>query len=167
MKYIGNAFSPNMVPEFGLVYFSPVRAVDVPRDVKSIVGHESTAKVLSQLLDRSIPVSREAVSLQDGDELYLVAIFKDGKPFRPPEGKVLEMGDLLGLDLQLRRIVVNEAGRVARDIESGGTVYPEAFWGYRAQQSVCPKCGVVTSWKPPPPHCPLCWDEKGINVQFV
>ena len=105
MNYIGNAFSPNMVGE-AVVEITPCHSTDVPDDAASVVGHESTAAVLSELLRRPVPVNRVAVSLDPGDRLYLVALTSGGKPYRPPEGAVLDEVALSALRLEWRRIQI-------------------------------------------------------------
>jgi hypothetical protein len=105
MNFLGNAFSPNMVGGDAILALESVQASDVPADAASCVGHESTAVVLSKLLGRPVPVNRVAVHLGPSDQLFLVAIFAgDGKPYRPPEGKVLTEADLNSLRLEFRCI---------------------------------------------------------------
>ncbi len=58
----------------------------------SAVGHESTAKVLSELLRMEIPTNRIAVDMKPGDVAVAIQFLK-----RLPEGKVLNESELLKL----------------------------------------------------------------------
>lgn len=105
--YIGNAFSLNMVSGDTVFKATESSPDCVPMDVISCIGHESTAKVVSQLLGREIPMSRKAVSLEPGDDIYVVTLFElSGKPYRAPEGSVLGQEELSGLRLAIRKVHV-------------------------------------------------------------
>ena len=58
----------------------------------SAVGHESTAKVLSELLGIEIPANRITVDMKVGDVAVAIQFLK-----RLPEGKVLKEKELLQL----------------------------------------------------------------------
>lgn len=58
----------------------------------SAVGHESTAKVLSELLGMEIPTNRITVDMKIGDVAIAVQFLK-----RLPEGKVLNETELMKL----------------------------------------------------------------------
>lgn len=104
-SYIANAFSLNMVSVPCRLRVEAVSAAEVPAEAESAIGHESTAKVLTHLLGRSVAMNRVAISLAPGDSLYLAAVLTpDGKPYRPPEGKVLSIEDLARLRLEFRRV---------------------------------------------------------------
>jgi hypothetical protein len=62
----------------------------------SAIGHEATAKVLSQLLGVNIPVNRVSVWMQEGD-IGIHFFLKT----RLPEGKVLSEEELRKLDFWL------------------------------------------------------------------
>jgi len=51
-------------------------------EFKSIVGHENTAKLLSDILGTSVPFNRETIRLEVGDTLYVAQYFGP----RLPEG---------------------------------------------------------------------------------
>jgi hypothetical protein len=51
----------------------------------SAVGHESTAKIMSEVLDIGIPVNREAINPMAGDKLFCFKL-----KGRAPEGVVLD-----------------------------------------------------------------------------
>ncbi|MEM4977095.1 MAG: DUF1874 domain-containing protein, partial [Desulfurococcaceae archaeon] len=55
----------------------------------SIVGHESTAKMMTELLGVPIPVNRSMVQLEPGDIVLVFQIM-----VRLPEGKVLTLEEL-------------------------------------------------------------------------
>lgn len=110
--YIGNAFSLNMVSGDAMLQVSEVSPAQVPPDAESCIGHESTAKVVSSLFDREVPMRRVPVSLKPGDRIYVVTLFqKDGKtPFRCEEGQVLGEVELRELVLAIRCVIVLVTG---------------------------------------------------------
>ena len=97
---ISNAFSTNMLSgRAHEIRFVPVN-LDFVREliqfarsknieIVSIVGHESTAKLLSQLLQIEVPVNRVNYSFTQSDLLLVFTI-----PVRLPEGKVLSESEL-------------------------------------------------------------------------
>jgi len=91
---VSNAFSPNMLEKSELV---AVLRLDIDnakwlvneayrngRPIISIVGHQSTASLLSQILGIEVPVNRVDYKLSEYDLLLVFTI-----PVRLPEGKVL------------------------------------------------------------------------------
>ena len=93
--YLANAFSLSMLPpkkEFEL----HIREIDI-NEVKewlklkftSVIGHEATASVLSQLLGIQIPVNRIQIKLEHGDILIVFQLMT-----RLPEGKILTREEL-------------------------------------------------------------------------
>ena len=72
MKYLGNAFSLNMLASLpGAFTATSVAAADVPADTKSVVGHADTARVLTAILVRDIAYNRETLKLAAGDTLFV------------------------------------------------------------------------------------------------
>lgn len=67
-----------------------------PGKVLSIVGHESTAKLFSEVLGIDVPVNRTNYTFRSGDKLIV------GVPntARLPEGKVLSKEELETLGIQ-------------------------------------------------------------------
>ena len=59
------------------------------KEIVSAVGHESTAKILSELLGFEVPVNRIMVKLEEGDEAVIFQLFT-----RLPEGRVLNRDEL-------------------------------------------------------------------------
>ena len=107
MLYIANAFSLGMLSELLSQQLTIIIAREVTLEearelatnasaegrLKSIIGHESTAKLATQLLGMAVACRREAVQLQPGDELVVLQVLQ-----RLPVGKVLteeELSDLL------------------------------------------------------------------------
>ena len=83
MKYIGNAFSLQMLDSFpASVVVEEIAPQDIPEDVISVFGHSDTAAVVSSIVGRNFPYNRVNVSLGDGDELYVAQIMGG----RLPEG---------------------------------------------------------------------------------
>lgn len=92
MIKIANAFSINMINQFPCnVHFQEINkesAVELIRsnnsEIDSYIGHEDTAKVLSNELNISIPVKRQSLLLAKNEPL-LVAQLIGG---RLPEGSI-------------------------------------------------------------------------------
>ena len=106
--YIANAFSLGMLDmSEGRFINLTVYEYPIPKNVEefrkwvstwlpqyrdrivSAVGHESTAKVLSQLLGIEVPVNRVEIKLKPKDAVLVFQILK-----RLPEGKVLNEDEL-------------------------------------------------------------------------
>jgi len=91
---ISNAFSPNMLEKSELVAIFKLdidsakqlvnEAYRNGRPIISIVGHQSTANLLSQMLGIEVPVNRVDYKLSEYDLLLVFTI-----PVRLPEGRVL------------------------------------------------------------------------------
>lgn len=131
MDYIANAFALGMVPERCWVEIRPATrscldcgwgksqpgkcgtcgdegfVPDVPKEAVSAVGHEATAQIYSLLLGREVPCNRQAISLRKGDMLFVGSITgPDGRPWRLPEGTVLDQDALRGVRIGWRRVEV-------------------------------------------------------------
>ena len=68
-KYIGNAFSINMIPEDGLLSVKTItkaQFIKAGNHSKSIIGHPEIAKLFG------LPLNRESITLKKGDMLYVV-----------------------------------------------------------------------------------------------
>lgn len=91
--YILNAFSTNMISKDCGIDFRPIslesakafilEAKFAGRDIVSAVGHESTAKIMTQLLGIEVPMNRINVLLEDGDNGLIMSL-----GFRSEEGKI-------------------------------------------------------------------------------
>lgn len=69
MKYIGNAFSINMIPEDGVLSVKTItknQFIRAGTHAKSIMGHPEIAKIFG------LPLNRESITLKKGDMLYVV-----------------------------------------------------------------------------------------------
>lgn len=101
--YLVNAFSAGMIVDIlndgdVTVVFKKINDIE---DVKmllksgfiSVVGHETTAKLLGRMLDVDVPVNRISVKLKKGD---IVVIFQLNQ--RLPEGVVLDEELLKNID---------------------------------------------------------------------
>ena len=97
--FLGNAFSLQMVAPSAIICVEECLPRDVPGEAVSIIGHQDTAAVVSNLLGRPVACNRASVRLDDGDVLY-VAQLTGG---RLPEGatKLPE-----GFSLSFRRVTV-------------------------------------------------------------
>ena len=56
---------------------------------KSAIGHESTAQIMSELLELNVPMERVSVSSEVGDKFLCFKLNK-----RPPEGAILNRSQL-------------------------------------------------------------------------
>jgi len=91
---VANAFSVNMVDKsdiFAIIKLDINRSKTVidsasksNTEIVSIVGHESTAKLLSKILGIDIPVNRANYTISENDMLLVFTVSE-----RLPEGKVL------------------------------------------------------------------------------
>jgi len=96
MRYLTNAFSLSMLPTSlteGVIKFRRLNLDEVRELLKgefiSAIGHESTAKLLSDLLQIQVPVNRIQISLQEGDEVIVVQLL-----IRLGEGQVLSLEEI-------------------------------------------------------------------------
>lgn len=86
---VANAFSVNMLKESALVRFQKITVEEAKRIIRdcdfilSVVGHRSTARVISRVLGVRIDVSRREYTLTN-DDILLVFVLD----FRPEEGKI-------------------------------------------------------------------------------
>lgn len=75
MKYLGNAFSLNMLASLPasvqVTEVSPGQAAARAKDSLSVVDHADTAAVFASVLGCAVPANRATVSLRAGDELLV------------------------------------------------------------------------------------------------
>lgn len=83
----------SILTEYGIFGYSPLTLDDakslVSRGFQSAIGHQSTAEILSELLEVQVPVNRIEYRQQVGDKAL---VFKLNG--RPPEGAILSKQDL-------------------------------------------------------------------------
>jgi hypothetical protein len=96
--YIINA---PILTEYGIWEFSGPLSIDEARTILagnfvSAIGHEASAKLLSQILNMPIPVNRIQIKMQPGDAALILRLLQ-----RLPEGKVLNESELKALDFEL------------------------------------------------------------------
>ncbi|MEM5778700.1 MAG: DUF1874 domain-containing protein [Candidatus Aenigmatarchaeota archaeon] len=97
--YILNSFSTNMLKDEANVVFKKIdvekakdeilKAQMANLNIVSGIGHESTAKMISTLLDMDVQFNRINVSVEKGDKGIIFTI-----GFRPEEGKVYSLEEL-------------------------------------------------------------------------
>jgi hypothetical protein len=98
MLYITNAFSLSMIQQKEtIIKVKEVSKEEVKRIIQkegfiSAVGHQSTAQILSELLDIPIPFNRIQIKLNPGDIIIVFQILA-----RIEEGKVLTKEEILSL----------------------------------------------------------------------
>jgi len=93
--------TPNVIIKYRAISVDEARELLKKREFISAVGHESTALLLSQLLQVNVPYNRVTVFLEPGDEAICFALRS-----RPPEGKVLTVEELRQLGFWLLHAVV-------------------------------------------------------------
>lgn len=74
MHILVNAFSLGMLPMEAMMNIIRVRKIttdEIPTDVESAIGHESTAKVVSSILGFEVKPNRVSVKLTESDVLYV------------------------------------------------------------------------------------------------
>lgn len=87
---LANAFSLNMLPltqplsaRMTPLTLEEARAIFAAECLESAVGHATTAAILSQLLDREVPVARQTITFPDHGGALVVAQYTGP---RLPEG---------------------------------------------------------------------------------
>ncbi|HHC19344.1 MAG TPA: DUF1874 domain-containing protein [Euryarchaeota archaeon] len=96
---LASTFSPNMLGlsegEERAVFIKRI-SLETARDIVkkatdrySIVGHESTARLMSEMLGVNVPANRVQYLIKDYDTVLVVTL-----AFRPPEGKVYTYNEL-------------------------------------------------------------------------
>jgi len=96
--FIGNAFSLGMLENKDhTIRVREVEKTDVKQllaegNFQSIVGHQATANILTQLLETDIPVNRVSVKLKETDTLIVFQLLQ-----RIEEGRVLSEEEVLAL----------------------------------------------------------------------
>ncbi len=72
------------------------------KELRSYIGHEGTAQLLSLLLQQPVPVNRSQLKLSSGELLVIVLTS------RLPEGKVLQtVNDIVGIGYKLFYVKVS------------------------------------------------------------
>lgn len=107
MFYVLNAFSPSMLNQsvatvkFTKVSQAGARTIfsevgdmwETKREVfTSAIGHEGTAKIVSNILHTEIPCNRQQISLVEGDNGLIFTL-----SFRPEEGRIYDFLELCKL----------------------------------------------------------------------
>ena len=90
-NYLSNTFTLSML-DTSRAYtlrVTPVKREEIPEKLRSIVGHKSTARVLSQALERDVKFNRASFKLRSKDSLYVAKYVGD----RPPE-KIEELSEV-------------------------------------------------------------------------
>lgn len=90
-----NAFSLTMLPieAMNFVRVKKINPNDVPADVESAIGHQDTAKVVSDILDFEVKPNRVSIKLNENDVLYVAQYTGPRLPEGAttlPEGAILE-----------------------------------------------------------------------------
>ena len=106
MYYLSSAFSLSMSPSRAIItldpldrqtfvsYLTPMLEEGLCR---SIVGHASSAEILSLMFGMEIPVNREEIKLSYGDSIYVMQIMNGLQ-----EGQVLSLDDLRSIPIEFR-----------------------------------------------------------------
>ena len=96
--FLANAFALSMLQTetatiaIQAISLDSVRELLASREFINAVGHQSTAELLSQLLDMPIEMNRIEIKLERGDELIVFQLM-----VRLPEGKVYTKEELESL----------------------------------------------------------------------
>lgn len=110
MTYITNAFPINALQklDFSRLTVSKIgldaaRALASETQLVSAIGHQSTADVVSNLIGVQIPMRRERLIFNPGDDVLVFSLNT-----RLEEGKVLTKDELEKLDFQFYFVTINE-----------------------------------------------------------
>ena len=106
MLYLSNAFSCNMMPEDSEVSIVEVSIESVKdyltkNKFSSVVGHQDTASIISELLGFEINMNRQSISLEIGDRLIVAQYSGPRLPegtTRLPEGAKIRWMNVFVLD---------------------------------------------------------------------
>nr|DAS76579.1 MAG TPA: DNA binding protein [Caudoviricetes sp.] len=124
MNYIANAFSLQMVPSDHIILCTDISPEEVPRTVKSCIGHTDTAAIVSAMLGFEIPANRESITLKSGDYLYVAQVVGG----RLPEGTTT-LPD--GVSIIFKRVFVIDRNKLWSCCNRPDCViqafYPEGF----------------------------------------
>lgn len=110
MYYISSAFSLNMLPGAARITADPLTeevAVEYLKPYleeglcQSVVGHESSAAVLSAKFGMNIPANRTNFKVAYGDSIYVLQVGT-----RLQEGQVLSQAELLAVPLSFWVVTV-------------------------------------------------------------
>jgi hypothetical protein len=109
--FISNAFSLSMISnssssEEVVIRVKEVTLEEVKNDLYlsnfiSAVGHQSTAEVLTTLLEIPISVNRITISLKKGDVLYVFQLLA-----RLPEGQILKTEEIKALPYKFYKVEI-------------------------------------------------------------
>jgi hypothetical protein len=104
MKCISNGFSLGMVKTPATIYIKEVDNKEVKKNLpklKSYIGHESTAHVISELLGEKVEANRAQIHLENGDSCYVFQLTQ-----RLPEGKILTAEEIKKLPYKWFKVSV-------------------------------------------------------------
>ncbi|MEM0325043.1 MAG: DUF1874 domain-containing protein [Thermoplasmata archaeon] len=104
MKCISNAFSLSMVKTPALIYIRDADNEEVKDnlpELQSFIGHESTAQIISDLLEEPVRANRAPISLNEGDSCYIFQLLQ-----RLPEGKILTKEEIEQLPYKWLKVSV-------------------------------------------------------------
>jgi hypothetical protein len=76
-------------------------------ELKSFIGHESTATLISEKIGGKVSVNRSPLSMGTGDSCYIFQLLQ-----RLPEGTVLSTEELKQIPSRWFKVSVLDAGRV-------------------------------------------------------
>jgi hypothetical protein len=105
---ISNSFSLNMIETPNTIKVEEISAEETKKILsntnwKSVVGHESTAQILTQILGLPVPMNRQAIKLSKEDILVVFQLLE-----RLPEGKVLSEEELKTIPYKFLKISISE-----------------------------------------------------------
>ena len=94
MVYIANAFALSMIEGDAILRIKEISKEEVKEILTkegfvSAVGHQSTAEILSQLLDINIPFNRVQIKITSSDKLIVFQLL-----VRLEEGKILSKEEI-------------------------------------------------------------------------
>lgn len=109
VTWLLNAFSIQMLADLrGTARFTPIGADEArslaASGLRSAIGHNATAELLSEVLGTDVPVVRDRIKLETGDAALVAQLHME----RLPEGVVPTVDDLRALDLSFVRVDVLE-----------------------------------------------------------
>ncbi|MEM4068027.1 MAG: DUF1874 domain-containing protein [Candidatus Micrarchaeaceae archaeon] len=104
-KYLANAFSLSMLNSNNAIIsikeIEPNEIIYNLNQIESVIGHETTAQVISEILGIPISVNRSQIKLNKFDILYVFQLLE-----RLPEGKILSHDEIKQLKHKWYKVMV-------------------------------------------------------------
>ncbi|MEM3290677.1 MAG: DUF1874 domain-containing protein [Candidatus Micrarchaeaceae archaeon] len=104
-KYLANAFSLSMLEgDRNIIEIKEIHPEEILKnlsEINSVIGHETTAQIVSEILGIPIQVNRSQIKLNKFDELFVFQLLE-----RLPEGKILTHDEIKQIKHKWYKVIV-------------------------------------------------------------